>query len=94
MSKDNPRTREYKNQNKASLGYVSRQHNVIMTDNWILRSSFFLILNFIEVPLLNYMTFFFLFATDNLIKMFLQMMQYRMKIFEEYKRNNTQNFYN
>lgn len=47
-----------------------------------------------EVPLLNYMTFFFLFATDNLIKMFLQMMQYRMKIFEEYKRNNTQNFYN
>lgn len=59
MSKDNPRTREYKNQNKASLGYVSRQHNVIMTDNWILRSSFFLILNFIEVPLLNYMTFFF-----------------------------------
>lgn len=22
------------------------------------------------------------------------MMQYRMKIFEEYKRNNTQNFYN
>lgn len=48
-----------------------------------------------EVPLLNYMTFFFyLLHADNLIKMFLQMMQYRMKIFEEYKRNNTQNFYN
>lgn len=64
-----------------------------MTDNWILRSSFFLILNFIEVPS-ELHDILFLFATDNLIKMFLQMMQYRMKIFEEYKRNNTQNFYN
>lgn len=65
-----------------------------MTDNWILRSSFFLILKFYRSATSELHDILFLFATDNLIKMFLQMMQYRMKIFEEYKRNNTQNFYN